>query len=46
MHGSVGDWRITGTDGEQWFIEPKIFERTYEPLDDEAEAAWEKAYGS
>jgi len=46
MTGQPGDWKITGSENEQWFIKKSIFEKTYEPLDAEAEAAWEKAYGA
>lgn len=45
MHGSPGDWKVTGVEGEQWFVKPDIFQQTYEPVDDEAKAAWDKAYG-
>lgn len=31
MHGSVGDWLITGVKGEQYFCKPDIFLMTYEP---------------
>lgn len=44
MTGQPGDWRITGPLGESWFVKRHVFEATYEPLDDEAKAAWEKAY--
>ena len=31
---SVGDWIITGVNGEQYPCKPDIFEKTYEPVDD------------
>ena len=34
MHASVGDWIITGVNGEQYPCKPDIFEKTYEPVDD------------
>ncbi len=34
MHASVGDWIITGINGEQYPCKPDIFEKTYEPVDD------------
>ncbi len=46
MQGKKGDWKATGVEGEQWFIKDSIFEKTYEPVDDEAKEAWEAAYGS
>lgn len=30
MRGNVGDWRITGVKGEQYFIKDDIFKMTYE----------------
>lgn len=45
MTGNPGDWKVTGTEDEQWFIKKDIFKKTYEPLDDEAKAAWQEAYG-
>ena len=33
MHASVGDWIITGVNGEQYPCKPDIFEKTYEPVD-------------
>lgn len=29
MHASVGDWIITGVNGEQYPCKPDIFEKTY-----------------
>lgn len=46
MTGQAGDWKVTGPEGEQWFIKKDIFEKTYEPLDAEAKEAWKEAYGS
>ena len=30
MTGNVGDWLITGVNGEQYPCKPDIFEKTYE----------------
>jgi len=30
MLGNVGDWLITGVEGEKYFCKPSIFEKTYE----------------
>ena len=30
MHANVGDWIITGIDGEQWPVKKEIFEKTYQ----------------
>lgn len=32
MHASVGDYIITGVDGEQYPCKPDIFEKTYDPV--------------
>ena len=32
MHASVGDYIITGVNGEQYPCKPDIFEKTYEPI--------------
>lgn len=32
MHASVGDWIITGVNGEQYPCKPDIFEKTYEAI--------------
>lgn len=32
MHANVGDWIITGVNGEQYPCKPDIFEKTYEPI--------------
>lgn len=32
MLGRVGDWLITGVNGEQYPCKPDIFEKTYEPV--------------
>lgn len=32
MHASVGDWIITGVNGEKYPCKPDIFKKTYEPL--------------
>lgn len=33
MHASVGDYIITGVDGEQYPCKPQIFEKTYQSAD-------------
>lgn len=45
MRGNPGDWKVTGVDGEQYFVAKGIFCKTYEPSDDQAKEAWSKAYG-
>jgi hypothetical protein len=42
---NVGDWIITGVHGERYPCKPDIFEKTYEPADNEATIKWEKVYG-
>jgi len=32
MHASIGDYIITGINGEQYPCKPEIFEKTYEPV--------------
>lgn len=32
MHANIGDWIITGIDGERWPVKRKIFEKTYHIL--------------
>jgi hypothetical protein len=32
MHANIGDWIITGVNGEQYPCKPDIFEKTYEPV--------------
>jgi hypothetical protein len=32
MHASVGDYIITGVNGEKYPCKPDIFEKTYEPV--------------
>lgn len=34
MHASVGDWIITGVNGEKYPCKPDIFKKTYEPLEE------------
>ena len=36
MHASVGDYIITGVNGEQYPCKPDIFEKTYEPTEAES----------
>lgn len=33
MHANVGDWIVTGVDGEQWPVKKEIFEKTYNILE-------------
>ena len=33
MHANVGDWIITGVNGEKYPCKPDIFEKTYERID-------------
>jgi len=33
LHVSVGDWIITGVNGEHYPCKPDIFEKTYEPAE-------------
>lgn len=30
IKGDVGDYRVTGKKGEQWYVKPDIFDKTYE----------------
>lgn len=46
MRGNPGDWKVTGVEGEQYYVAKDIFAQTYEPADDEAKEAWGAAYGS
>jgi hypothetical protein len=39
MNGNPGDWKITGTEGEQYFCKDRIFRDIYEPVDEEARKA-------
>ena len=34
MHASVGDWIITGVNGEQYPCKPDIFEKTYDLIEE------------
>lgn len=34
MHANVGDWIITGVNGEQYPCKPDIFDKTYEPINE------------
>ena len=34
MVGRVGDWLITGVNGELYPCKPRIFEATYEPVEE------------
>ena len=36
MHASVGDWIITGVNGEKYPCKPDIFEKTYEKVEEES----------
>lgn len=35
MHASVGDYIITGVNGEKYPCKPDIFEKTYDKIEDE-----------
>ena len=35
MYASPGDWIITGVNGEKYPCKPDIFEKTYEPVNDQ-----------
>jgi hypothetical protein len=37
MHASVGDFIITGVNGEQYPCKPDIFEKTYERVEGESD---------
>ena len=39
MHASVGDWIITGVQGERYPCKPDIFEQTYDPVEGRPEGA-------
>jgi len=41
MTGNPGDWKVTGVEGEEYFVAKGIFKKTYEPEDAEAK---KKAY--
>lgn len=32
IKGDKGDYKVTGTKGEQWFVKPDIFDKTYEKV--------------
>lgn len=34
LRAMPGDWIITGVEGEQYPCKPDVFEKTYEPIDD------------
>jgi hypothetical protein len=36
LYGEIGDWLITGVEGEVYPCGDAIFRKTYEPVDDEA----------
>jgi len=38
MHASVGDYIITGVNGEKYPCKPDIFEKTYEPVTEKEQA--------
>ena len=33
--GQIGDWIVTGINGERYPVKPDIFELTYEPVEDQ-----------
>ena len=43
MHGDVGDWLITGVNGEKYPCKPDIFAKTYAPADAPSESEAEAA---
>ena len=45
MTGNAGDWKVTGVDGEQYYVAQSIFKKTYEPDGKDSQKAWDKAYG-
>lgn len=36
LYSEIGDWLITGVEGEKYLCGDAIFRKTYEPEDDEA----------
>lgn len=36
MHASIGDYIITGVNGEKYPCKPDIFEKTYEKVEEES----------
>ena len=44
MTGKPGDWKVTGVDGEKYYVAQSIFKKTYEPEGDDSQKAWDKAY--
>lgn len=34
MHASIGDWIVTGVNGEKYPVKPDIFKKTYEAIED------------
>lgn len=45
MHGSAGDWLVTGIAGEKYVVAESIFLETFEPASAAALEAWRAAYG-
>lgn len=45
MRGNPGDWKVTGVEGEQYFVAKNIFKKTFEPVGEESQEAWDNAYG-
>lgn len=39
LRAAPGDWIITGVNGEQYPCKPDIFEKTYEPVDENVPVA-------
>lgn len=35
LRAAPGDWIITGVNGEQYPCKPEVFEKTYEPVNDD-----------
>ena len=41
MVGQAGDWLITGINGEQYPCKDEIFKKTYEPVEENSQKAFE-----
>jgi hypothetical protein len=44
IKGDPGDYKVTGTKGEQWFVKPDIFDKTYEKIKKERNLAVDKKH--
>ena len=45
MHASIGDYIVTGIDGEQYPVKPNIFENTFLPVDKISQDEIERPHG-